>query len=102
QGRGANGRASLSSGLQAIYSLAAADFHDITTGSNGYKAGVGYDAVTGRGSPIANLVVHDLVAYGATTTAAAHIAPSTSTAGSTSGPRMQQANDVAGGEFASI
>jgi hypothetical protein len=93
QGRAAAGRAPLSSALQAIYSLAAADFHDITTGSNGYKAGVGYDVVTGRGSPIANLVVRDLVAYGAsTTTATPHTTISTPTAGPTSGPRMQKAD----------
>jgi subtilase family serine protease len=92
QGRAAAGRAPLSSALQAIYTLAAADFHDITTGSNGYKAGVGYDAVTGRGSPIANLVVRDLVSYGATTTTtAAHTSISTPAAGPTSGPRMQKA-----------
>ncbi len=30
------------------------DFHDITTGNNGKPAGVGYDLVTGIGSPIAN------------------------------------------------
>ncbi len=69
QGRAAAGRAPLSSALQAVYSLAGADFHDVTTGSNGYKAGVGYDAVTGRGSPVANLVIRDLVAYGAATAA---------------------------------
>ena len=93
QGRAAAGRAPLSSALQVIYSLAAADFHDITTGSNGYKAGVGYDAVTGRGSPIANLIVRDLVAYGAaTTTTAVHISVSTPAAGPTSGPRMQKAD----------
>ena len=29
-------------------------FHDVTTGSNGYPAGTGWDPVTGWGSPIAN------------------------------------------------
>jgi len=33
------------------------DFHDITSGNNGYSAGVGYDLVTGLGSPEANLLV---------------------------------------------
>ncbi len=46
--------------LPDLYALSASDFHDITTGSNGFAAGVGYDLVTGRGSPIANLVVADL------------------------------------------
>ncbi len=32
-------------------------FHDITTGSNGYSAGTGYDIATGLGSPIANTLV---------------------------------------------
>ena len=47
--------------LPAIYSLSSADFHDVTAGSNGYRATAGYDLATGRGSPRANLVVRDLV-----------------------------------------
>jgi hypothetical protein len=48
--------------LPKIYSLSGADFHDVISGSNGaYSAGPGYDLVTGRGTPIANLVVTDLV-----------------------------------------
>lgn len=40
----------------SLYAIAAGSsgakaFHDVTTGSNGYKAGVGWDAVTGLGSP---------------------------------------------------
>ncbi len=38
--------------LPAIYQLPKTDFHDITTGYNGYSAGVGYDYVTGIGSPV--------------------------------------------------
>jgi Domain of unknown function (DUF4214) len=33
------------------------DFHDLTVGNNGSLAGVGYDLVTGLGSPEANLLV---------------------------------------------
>jgi methionine-rich copper-binding protein CopC len=48
--------------LPALYKLPAADFHDITAGSNnGYSAGPGYDMVTGIGTPKANLLVPDLV-----------------------------------------
>jgi len=36
------------------------DFHDITSGNSGYSAGVGYDLVTGLGSPEANLLVSAL------------------------------------------
>ena len=47
--------------LPTLYALPASAFHDITSGNNGYAAGPGYDLVTGRGSPIANLLVNDLV-----------------------------------------
>ncbi|HUO10536.1 MAG TPA: S53 family peptidase [Phycisphaerae bacterium] len=43
--------------LNAIYAAPASDYHDITTGSNGYSAGPGFDLVTGRGTPIANQLV---------------------------------------------
>src|SRR5207244_3431972 len=47
--------------LPALYQLPDGDFHDVATGNNGYAAGAGYDLVTGRGSPYANLVVSHLV-----------------------------------------
>jgi subtilase family serine protease len=54
--------------LPAIYSVSANDFHDITSGTaGGNTAGVGYDLVTGRGSPLANLLVADLQAVAGTT-----------------------------------
>ena len=47
--------------LPALYALDAADFHDVTSGSNGaYTAGAGYDMVTGLGTPIADKLVPDL------------------------------------------
>ena len=49
--------------LPALYSLPAADFHDILYGNNGDPAGPGYDLATGRGTPVANLLVPDLAAY---------------------------------------
>ncbi len=49
--------------LPALYSLPAADFHDILYGNNGDPAGLGYDLDTGRGTPVANLLVPDLAAY---------------------------------------
>jgi autotransporter-associated beta strand protein len=48
--------------LPALYSLPSADFHDVTSGNNGFAAGPGYDLVTGVGSPVANRLVPDLVA----------------------------------------
>jgi subtilisin-like proprotein convertase family protein len=50
--------------LPALYKLPAADFHDVTTGSNGYSAGPGYDLATGIGTPIANLLVPALAGVG--------------------------------------
>lgn len=68
QGRALQGKGSLDGGSQtlpALYQLPKGDFHDVTSGGNGsYSAGPGYDLVTGRGSPIANLVVAGLVAQG--------------------------------------
>jgi subtilase family serine protease len=40
-----------------LYNMPASNFHDITTGSNGNPALVGYDLVTGLGSPIANSLI---------------------------------------------
>jgi hypothetical protein len=48
--------------LSQIYKVSSNDFHDITSGNNGYRVGTGYDFVTGRGSPKANLLIPDLVA----------------------------------------
>jgi hypothetical protein len=90
QGRALVGLSSLdgpSQTLPKLYALSAGDFHDITSGSSTgfptYSAGTGYDLVTGRGTPIANLVVSDLV--GQSSTAATHFgvvaAPSSGTAG---------------------
>jgi hypothetical protein len=67
QGRALKGEGTLDGATQtlpAIYQMPSNNFHDITTGKNGaYSAGPGYDLVTGRGTPIANLVVNSLVAY---------------------------------------
>lgn len=63
QGRALSGKGSLSNAQAAVYALPRGDFHDITSGSNGYSATSGYDVASGLGSPIANLVVRDLVAY---------------------------------------
>ena len=60
QGRVLNKLGTLSNGQATLYTLQAASYHDIISGSNGYAAGAGYDAVTGLGSPIANLVIQEL------------------------------------------
>ncbi len=77
QGRALEGQGSLdgpSQTLPALYQLPGGDFHDITTGTSSgtpnYSAGSGYDPVTGRGTPVANLIVGGLVNYGVTAAAA--------------------------------
>jgi hypothetical protein len=51
--------------LPKLYALPSSDFHDVTGGSSlghpAYAAGTGYDLVTGRGSPRADLIVAALV-----------------------------------------
>jgi len=50
--------------LPRLYTLPAADFHDVTSGTSGgspnYTAAAGYDLVTGLGTPVANLLVPGL------------------------------------------
>jgi hypothetical protein len=46
--------------LPLLYQMPATDFHDVVGGSNGFNASPGYDLVTGRGSPVVNLVVQGL------------------------------------------
>ncbi len=63
QGRALEGLGSLDGPTQflpRLYALTAADFHDVTSGNNGYSAGAGYDLVTGRGTPRAAVLVEDL------------------------------------------
>ena len=43
--------------------LPQSDYNVITSGSNGYTADAGYNLVTGLGTPVANVLVTDLVAY---------------------------------------
>jgi hypothetical protein len=62
--------------LTALYSMPSSDFHDITSGqitANGvtYKAGPGYDEVSGLGSPAANNLVAGLASYGSSGTVTA-------------------------------
>jgi len=68
QGRAQLGQTSLNGATQTLpmlYTLPSSDFHDITSGSNGtYSATVGYDLVTGLGTPIANLLVPALAGFG--------------------------------------
>ncbi len=68
QGRALAGEAPLDGATQTLpmlYAMSAGNFHDVTrgesVGSPNYSAGAGYDLVTGRGSPVANLVVNSLV-----------------------------------------
>jgi len=63
QGRVANGMTTLNGPTQTlplIYSAPEADFHDITSGNNGYAAGPGYDLTSGRGSVVASALIADL------------------------------------------
>jgi len=67
QGRQAAGKTSLGSSgpgatQQALYGLSQTDYHAIASGNNGYAAGPGYNLVTGLGTPVANLLVPDLIA----------------------------------------
>lgn len=69
QGRALAGKGSLDGAggtLPAIYSFSASDFHDITSGNNGYAALAGYDLVTGRGTPVVGRIVADFLTASST------------------------------------
>ena len=97
QGRAAAGQPTLNSSSptetqQSLYSLSQNDYHVITSGSNGYSAAAGYNLVTGLGTPVANLLVPDLVAGNFPSTgqvppaSAAAFVNSGTTGGNASGP----------------
>jgi subtilase family serine protease len=81
QGLATGGKGTLS-GTQAqtdLYNLPSSDFHDVTTGYNGYGATPGYDLVTGLGSPKANLVIAGILAENAVSQASAPTQATSST-----------------------
>jgi PKD domain/Putative Ig domain len=59
QGLALSGQPAMSTAtaLAGLYNLPSYDFHDETSGYNGYSAGPGYDLVTGLGSPVANQLI---------------------------------------------
>ncbi len=88
--------------LPALYSLPSTDFHDIVNGDNGYPAEAGYDLASGLGTPVANLLVPALAAYGMPSQMAIKAEPPSSVAaGSAFGLTVQledsQGNAVSGG-----
>jgi hypothetical protein len=101
QGRAAAGKATLGAAgpteaQAALYGLSRTDYHDITSGSNGYSAGPGYDMVTGLGTPRADLVIADLTTYSggpASSTRMAPVAASGLTLSDNGGSAVQ-ANEV--------
>jgi hypothetical protein len=71
QGRAAEGELPLDSrssadAQQALYSLPQADYNVISSGYNGYTAGPGYNLVSGLGTPVANSLIADLIAWNGT------------------------------------
>jgi hypothetical protein len=66
QGRAGAGEAALNTATpteaqQDLYRLPQSDYHVISSGYNGYTAQAGYNLVTGLGTPVANLLVPDLI-----------------------------------------
>jgi subtilase family serine protease len=101
QGLATGGKGPLS-GTQALtqlYALPSTDFHDTTSGFNGYIATPGYDLVTGLGSPRANLVIAGLLAANgvSATPSSTHAVVTTSSTSSTKGSRLDQTTSAQGG-----
>ncbi|WP_010587039.1 fibronectin type III domain-containing protein [Schlesneria paludicola] len=96
QARSQSGLSSLDGATQTLpmlYNLSKTTpsaFHDVTSGSNGYTAGAGYDLVTGLGSPVVNVLVN---ALSGTTTSTSKLvfqsSPVTGTAGQVLSPTLK-------------
>jgi subtilase family serine protease len=77
QGRALVGLSPLDGASQTLPTLYrfAADFHDIVSGSNGYRATAGYDLATGLGSPNAVRIAGDLAFHAVTSSVTYAAAP---------------------------
>lgn len=85
QARAQLGRPSLTGAQTALYAIPQTDFHDITVGSNGFPAKVGYDLASGRGSPYADRIVPDLLLVPSDP---GYIAPGTKTSTTSKSPAV--------------
>jgi hypothetical protein len=87
QGRVAAGETTLSTAQAdaALYQAPSSDFHDVTSGSNGDRAGKGYDLATGIGTPIANNLIPYLVKYTPSTNTSSGGSTGSSSGGGVSG-----------------
>jgi subtilase family serine protease len=62
QGLATSGAGTLANAQSSLYQIPTADFNAVTSGSNGiYSASLGYNLVTGLGTPKANLLVPALI-----------------------------------------
>jgi len=99
----ANGESSVGFINPSLYAIGAGssydtDFHDITSGSNGYSATTGYDLATGWGSPNGSGLINTLApsASSPTFTLSASPASVTITQGGAGGPSTITVNPVDG------
>lgn len=79
QGRALLGKNSLVNPQAALYKFSSSDFRDITSGQSGpfgAPATAGYDLSSGLGSPIANFVIRDLIAFNGSVSLPANRTPS--------------------------
>ena len=68
QGRELAGKTPLANAQAALYAMPSGDFHDIVDGDNqSFSAAPGYDLASGLGSPIADRLIPDMVAFNGST-----------------------------------
>jgi subtilase family serine protease len=68
QGRTIAGKTPMANAQAALYVMPSGDFHDIVYGDNqSFSAAPGYDLASGLGSPIADRLIPDLVAFNGST-----------------------------------
>jgi subtilase family serine protease len=67
--------------LPSLYTAPSNNFHDVTTGSNGTLATVGYDTATGIGTPVANKLLNTIAGVAGNNQLAFTQPPASTTAG---------------------
>ena len=85
--------------MTRLYTMPASNFNDITSGSStgvSQSAGVGYDAVTGRGTPKAALIVDSLVGVSSAPSGVTLLAASDT--GISNSDRITRLNNSSGGQ----
>ncbi len=102
QGRVLAGKTPLANAQAALYAMPSSDFHDITSGNNQqYYASPGFDLASGLGSPIADRLIPDMVAFSGSTDFTVGLPPVVTKSGKSNHHLSAGGDDAVGGSMTS-